>query len=808
MSRVRLVLGVLVGASLAIGAAAGSQPRQLAWAMVAHRTPRIMWANMKHYIPVRVRNAGSLPWASESGDNLAYHWLRPDGSMVVRDGLRTRYPAPVEPGEVVDVVALVQAPSEAGRYVLEWEPVRELVRWYGPPEGGERLRIPVLVTWRCAWVGAGFALLTVAALAGGRWAARRRPALGWWWRAMLPPVWAWGAVGLITVAFSELVGRQLWTGTGWLVASGAAALALPVVVVPVRARPAVAAAVALLVTIVTLGDLVYLRWFGNIVPVTALAGLRQLGQVEGSVRALFAPTDAWLLPAGLAGLLLALLPPRWRRETRPPSRERWLAAAVVLGTLLLASLPAGRALRRALADPATAEQVFSQQMLVGQWGIVNLHLLDAARTLQSVRAPKAPPPQLLEAVRALFARQAAAAPASGPGFAAATGCNLVLVQVESLQQWVIGARVLGQEVTPFLNSLAKRGLYFSGVYDQSAEGRSSDGEFAALNSLLPLPRGAVAFLRTRNRFFALPAVLKAQGYTTLSAHAFERGFWNRAILHPRYGFDRSLFQRELGGGEVIGWGLADGPFLQRMVPHITHLPQPFFAFLITLGLHHPFDQFPARHKVLDVGELAGSPLGNYIHAMHYVDGELRRFVTALDEAGVLAHTVVAIYGDHESGLPLDENLLRLLGAGEWRPSLPLRLRRVPLLVRLPGRELAGEVGEAGGHVDIAPTLLHLLGVPRPPSFLGTAILPGRDAIAVIPGGSAVGRGLLLASRGAGIPDGGACFAADGNSRPLSECRALAEEARTVIQASAAVLDHDLVPLLAGGNPGRAAVEGH
>jgi len=796
-----VVVALLLVGCCPAGAGAAEPKTPLAWEVVSQKTPKVVWANMQQQVVLRLRNAGTARWSTEAGDNLSYHWLTPDGHMFLRDGLRTPYPHEVLPGEVVEVVARVQAPADAGRYLLEWEPVRELVKWYGPPVGSERLRLPVWVTWRCAWVGVGFGVMTLALAVAGRLAVRRWPEAGWWWRAFVPVAWSWAAVQLVTVAFSELVGRQLWSGVPWLAASASALLAVPVALVPVRARTWVALAVATLVTVTAAGDLLYLRWFGNLVPVEALAAARQLGQAEGSVRSLFVGTDAWLAPAVLAGVLLVLVAPRIRWEARPP---RWGRSLVVGATLLgvgLATLPAVGALRRALREPATARQVFSQQQLLGQWGVVNLHLLDVGRALERTLHHEQLPPQRVAQVQELFRRRAAAAPVEGPGWAAARGCNLVLVQAESLQQWVIGAHLGGVEITPFLNSIAARGLYFSRVFDQTAEGRSSDGEFVALNSLLPLPRGAVAFLRAGNRFHALPAVLREHGYATLSAHAFERGFWNRATLHPRYGFGRSLFDQELGGGEMIGWGLADGVFLERMVPHLGTLPQPFFAFLITLGLHHPFDQFPPRHRVLEVGDLAGTPLANYIHSMHYLDGQLQRFVTALEAAGLLDHTVVAVYGDHESGLNLDANLLRLLGIGEWNPVLPLQLRRVPLLVLLPGASLTGEVREVGGHVDIAPTLLHLLGLPRPANFLGSALEPARNAVVAIPGGSAVGRGVIFAARGAGIPDGGACFSyEDGHVRPLDACRGVAEEARALLEASATVLEGDLVPLLANQGP--------
>jgi phosphoglycerol transferase MdoB-like AlkP superfamily enzyme len=296
-------------------------------------------------------------------------------------------------------------------------------------------------------------------------------------------------------------------------------------------------------------------------------------------------------------------------------------------------------------------------------------------------------------------------------------------------------------------------------------------------------------------------VLREHGYSTLSAHAFEKGFWNRGVLHPRYGFERMIFGPELGPGEVIGWGLADGVFFDRMVKPLARERQPFFAFLITLGLHHPFDQFPDRHKVLDVGDLRDTPLGNYIHAMHYFDASLASFIAALERAGVLDNTVVALYGDHESGLWVDDALLALAGEHGWDASVLVRLRRVPFFVLLPHATLTGEFPLIGGQVDIAPTLLALLGIPSPPCFAGHALDPAVDSIAVLNDGSTVGDGRVFVNTGPTIPDGGVCFTwPSGAPRPRGECNELARRGREELAASRFVVNHDLAAKIAGVAP--------
>ncbi len=785
----RRAAAILVFAAFAPAARAAPPP--LAWGVVEREAPRVFWADRNRDIRVRLRNLGSASWSEATGDHLAYHWLRRDGTVILFDGARAGFPGTVPPGATVDVVARVRAPDAAGPAILEWAMVREQVAWYEPPTSGSPTRVSVLVVRRCALLEVAFALGTLALVA----AARRRPATGprrWLLVEGVPVVWTWLGVGLATTTFSEVAHQQLWRGGGVLAAAAAALPAAAVAAMPGRWRAWAAGVLVAGANLVAVADAVHMRYFGTVVPLVALSAVRQVGTIGESIHALLRPLDGWLFVGAAGGILLAAAwPRRPRAVTLPVGSRRAVRAGLVVATLA-AGVPALSALRSGLNDPATADQLFSHGALLGRWGFVNVHLFDGLRTYREWAARRSPDRGVEEAARAFFAARAASRARGSEAFGAARGANLILIQVESLQQWVIGARVGGVEITPFLNALRSRALYFPDVFDQTGQGRSSDGEFVVLNSQHALDRGAVAFRRAGDDFVALPGVLRGHGYATLSAHGFEKGFWNRGVLHPRYGFERMLFRDELGPGEVIGWGLADGVFFDRMVAPLAKERRPYFAFLITLGLHHPFDLFPDRHKVLDVGPLRGTPLGNYVHAMHYFDASLAGFLARLDETRALSDTVVALYGDHESGLALDPPLLALAGEPRWEPSLPVRLRRVPLFVLVPGGRVSGEVATVGGQLDVAPTLLSLLGLPSPTCFAGRPL--GRDAApwAVLNDGSVVAGDRLFVAGGPGVPPEGACFAfPQATPRPAGDCRDIARGGRDELAASRLVVLDDL-----------------
>ena len=68
----------------------------------------------------------------------------------------------------------------------------------------------------------------------------------------------------------------------------------------------------------------------------------------------------------------------------------------------------------------------------------------------------------------------------------AKGRNLILIQTESFNDFVIGKTYNGQELTPNLNSLLETDtFYFNHFYSTTGVGNTCDAEFSVLNSLYP-----------------------------------------------------------------------------------------------------------------------------------------------------------------------------------------------------------------------------------------------------------------------------------------------------------------------------------
>jgi phosphoglycerol transferase MdoB-like AlkP superfamily enzyme len=426
--------------------------------------------------------------------------------------------------------------------------------------------------------------------------------------------------------------------------------------------------------------------------------------------------------------------------------------------------------------------------------------------------PPATDAQVQDALAWFVERAPMRAGPGSPGFGAARGKNLIVVQVESLQDFAVDFHVNGQAVMPHLRQWQADSLRFTNVTDETSEGRTSDAEFTTMASLLPIDHGAVAFRFPGNHYVALPSVLAVHGYSTLSAVAFEPGFWNRQVVHPSYGFQASLFEPDFRMTEQIGWGLNDRDFLQQMVPRLERLPRPFCTWLITLSLHHPYDGFPASHKVLKLGALENTPFGNYLHTMRFFDEALDAFKTSLARDGLLEESVLVVFGDHDAGFPRDRAHAKNIGIGADEISWTLN-DRVPLFVRLPGPRnlpdpptfaLGASVGKPdprdppglrgarsapAGQTDMAPTLLALLGIdPGPLPYVGRNLLASLDGPVVRPYGDWLDADHLFLTRAANA----VCYDLHRRAAvPASGCSQTDRSARAARQVSRLVVTEDL-----------------
>lgn len=540
-------------------------------------------------------------------------------------------------------------------------------------------------------------------------AERRLPVRWPPWSSFAPLIWLIGASLSLNTWFAAVAHLPLSASRLHEILSGAVFPACVLLLIPPRGRRVVAAVLVVVLTGVVYADILYFRFFEQIVPVSALRSANQLWDIRGVIPTLMQPAD-WIPLVLLTGAAATFV---WGTSRVRSKQPRDLKTELCLVLLLFALVvpPFVTARRLVIMQHPTILAALPQA------GVLYTHLYDLVLHAGSMLSPRSATPEQLATARqelesrAKWARQV-------EHYGAARGQSLLLIQLESVSTWLVDAEVGGEPVMPFLRSLRSRGLYFPNVLSQTNHGGTADAEYAVLNSLHPLPDGAVCFLRAGNEFFTVADALRNSGYSTFAAHAYDRNFWNRAVMLPAYGFETSLLGDDFEPGETIGWGLADHVFFSRLIPHLRDLPQPYFAFIITLSLHSPFSDLPEAYQNLPLGDLADTQIGDYLNLAHYFDGALEGFLDQLESSGLARDAVIALYGDHIVPVPGRRRLFPM----DLRANAGTQFSFVPLFVLLPDGSLKGTTESPIGQIDIGPTLLHLLGVERPATFLGRPAL--------------------------------------------------------------------------------------
>ncbi len=739
------------------------------WTQLGVRSPKIPLAGRGTIFSLVVRNDGSRAWDPALGDRASYQVLAPDGTRLAR-GRRTSLPRRVEPGEVVLLSVAVDTPRQPGEVLIAFGLVREHVRWFQT----DAKPVPLHIVRRSSlW-------LVVAGLLLLGWVAAARLGKGWA-DAIAWPTWTAVCVALLTELFADLAQLQVFAEGTLTTLSIAAGLGAVVALMPARAQRFVAVFLIGLLSIVAWVDLAYAAFFGSLAPLTAVAAIHHLADAKATVGSTIRAEHVWVGVPLLSGVVVG-----WHRggKPRPVDLKARRTTAASLGVLGLYAI----GVLLAAVQGSLGTRVFSEAHNAQRFGYVGAHGFQALRLLRELGTPPLTDDQREETFAQLRALRAAA-PAQGRGIAA--GSNLVILQVEALQQWAVDAQVDGVPVMPFLSQAHERALAYERIYDQTLQGRTSDAEYLVLGSGHALPEGALSFLRADNEFRTIIHALTDEGYASYSAHPYQRGFWNRSVLHPAYGFERSEFEDELGRGPKVGWGLADGPFLERFDQRLAELPEPFVAFGITLSLHHPYESFPKGLAELDVSTLGESWVGNYLQAMNHFDRSLAAWLGAMQARGQLEHTVVMIYGDHVTGMELGDEVAALAGISEEHYA-QMRMHRVPAFVWVPGRGLHGRRSMVGGQIDLGVTALHLLGIDPPAAAVGTPLMGEGPGFAAFPTGGGVTAEHMLVRRGGSTPPQGACIdPREPGAVARAECDALELRALEQLDLARRILDHDL-----------------
>ncbi|GIN19990.1 LTA synthase family protein [Siminovitchia fordii] len=395
------------------------------------------------------------------------------------------------------------------------------------------------------------------------------------------------------------------------------------------------------------------------------------------------------------------------KEFTPIKKVRRRAYFLVAAALLFLNIGLAETER-----PQLLTRTFDREMLVKNLGTYNYHLYDIfLQSKSSAQRAMADGSELVDIdnyIRANYVKP------DKDMFGIAEDRNLIVVTLESMQNFVINNDVYGEEITPFLNEFIHDSYYFDQFYHQTGQGKTSDSEFLVENSLYPLSRGAVFFTHSGNELDSLAQNLGDRGYYTSAMHANNKSFWNRDIMYKSIGYDHfySASDYNITPDISVGWGMKDIPFFEQSVDLMKEMPEPFYTKMITLTNHHPF-RLDEEDKFIDEYDSKSGTLNRYFQTVRYMDEAVKQFIQKLKDEGLYDNSIIVMYGDHY-GISENHNeaMAQYLGK-EVTPFVSAQLQQVPLIVHIPGVTDQGKgkvISKVGGQVDLKPTILHLLGV--------------------------------------------------------------------------------------------------
>jgi arylsulfatase A-like enzyme len=298
--------------------------------------------------------------------------------------------------------------------------------------------------------------------------------------------------------------------------------------------------------------------------------------------------------------------------------------------------------------------------------------------------------------------------------------NVILIVLESVAARWTSLNGGAYNSTPALAAAAARGLVADNFYAHI--GRSSNSLGSILLSTLP----RLDFSDLTEEYPRLPgtsiaSVFHDRGYRTafLTPSDLDWADWRTFLDHR--GFDDVLDHHQLPCTTLLSsWGMEDRCVVDGMIQFVEkNQAKPFFMMAWTQQTHHPYEPTPGVPLIDFVPESVTDAydLNRYLNVLHETDRHLARLFDAVRGAGVEQDTLIVVTGDHGQAFG-DPHDSYMQGRTVYEEDV-----NVPLLIWYPrAYRTAARSATIGSHIDLAPTIADLAGLPAAPDWQGRSLL--------------------------------------------------------------------------------------
>lgn len=344
---------------------------------------------------------------------------------------------------------------------------------------------------------------------------------------------------------------------------------------------------------------------------------------------------------------------------------------------------------------------FSDSPFLNQMGLNPVFTF--MKSLEEMNKEKRNPIELIdiETARREMAAQSQWPETEGEALVLPEGTNVVIVLMETMSNefTALGSDPKGS-LTPCLDSLMEEGITFTEAW--SAGTQSYNGFYSTHYGHPTIFKRHSLRGGTIPKVCGLPQVLKSSGYSTTYFMAHKGYFDGLEGFMYANGFDKVYDQDSYPEEEVVGpYGIPDHLLFRHAVEHINELAEdgPFYATIATCSNHKPFIipegiGFTARSENIEE------------QATEYADWSIGQFMVEASAQPWFENTLFVFVADHGCE---DRNQIY---------DIPLARVRIPIVFYAPGRIQPQKVTRPAMQLDVAPTILGLLGIEYESHMLG------------------------------------------------------------------------------------------
>jgi phosphoglycerol transferase MdoB-like AlkP superfamily enzyme len=282
--------------------------------------------------------------------------------------------------------------------------------------------------------------------------------------------------------------------------------------------------------------------------------------------------------------------------------------------------------------------------------------------------------------------------------------NVILLTVESLSANFLTRFGNRENLTPYLDELAKQSLLFTRLYATGT--RTTRGLEALTLSVPPTPGQSIVKRPGNEKLFNLGHVFQQKGYDTVFLYGGLGYFDNMNAFFSGNGY-RVVDETDFNKEDIRfknAWGVSDGDLLDRTLKeadadYAQH--KPFLFQIMTTSNHRPYT-FPEGK----IDKASGSGRSG---AVKYTDYAIGQFIEQAKTKPWFHNTVFVIVADHCAG-------------SARKAALPVENYHIPLLIYAPNLIQPAEIDTLSSQIDVAPTVLGLLKFDYDSQFYGKDIL--------------------------------------------------------------------------------------